>query len=223
MKISFPYPLSSITQRFGENGSSFYKDNGLKGHPGIDFKTLFDDSILFCADGYVYKIINKDNPDLSKYRAVFQLVESKDFTYEIQYAHCNQITCSLGAVAVGSEAGTQGNTGFVAVGGKEVSTAEKNAGSKAGYHLHFQVRKCKKTLVLNPASNYLSSPASESIPYRLNGYYYEIPEYTNGYNGCIDPVSIWNGIVISEQKKEITRLQNLIESLKSQIARFLSR
>lgn len=222
MKLPFPYPVSSITQRFGENGSVFYKEHGLLGHPGIDFKTLFDDLILFCADAPVYKIINKDNPDLTKYRAVFQLKDDGEFTYEIQYAHCNKITCTHGNVLTGDTVGTQGNTGYVAVGGKEVVGDAKKRGE--GFHLHYQIRECKKTKIYNQANYYLSSEGNESVAYKdAEGNYYSIPNYTNGYNGCVDPFLFWDGRVITELKKEVSRLQALVESLKKQIAQFLNR
>lgn len=56
--ISFPYPIEvksphTITQYFGENGTVFYKQLGLKGHNGVDFNASIGTPIYAVFDGEV--------------------------------------------------------------------------------------------------------------------------------------------------------------------------
>lgn len=132
--------------------------------------------------------MNKDNFDLMKFRGVFTIVDDTDASYEVSYGHCSQISAVATSVYDKGDTLAQiGNTGVVYVGDHLVTGAEKNSGSVAGSHLHFQVRKLKRVVVAdtpNPVGPYLSD-ANGLI--QRNGYYYQIPDYHNGYNGCIDP------------------------------------
>jgi Putative peptidoglycan binding domain len=55
--------------------------------------------------------------------------------------------------------------------------------SGKGSHLHFQVRKCIKVEKRNKKKTYLRN--SEGFLY--DDGFYEVVDYDNGYNGCIDP------------------------------------
>jgi murein DD-endopeptidase MepM/ murein hydrolase activator NlpD len=187
MKLTPPFPLSTISQGFGANAVSAYSNMGLKGHPGIDFGVDWGTPINCAVDSLCYSTMNKNNPNLMGYRAVFTIVDDVDCSWEVSYGHCNDIYLSAPKnVTTGQILASVGNTGDVYLGGNPVTNAEKLAGSRAGAHLHFQVRKLKKVPVnefdvtkhhVNDGNGLLS----------LNGFNYQVPEWDNGFNGCVDP------------------------------------
>jgi murein DD-endopeptidase MepM/ murein hydrolase activator NlpD len=188
LELSWPLEHYVISQHFGENPNVTGYASG--GHPGMDLITTFGDIIRFAAEGPVYKTINFSNADLMKYRAVMQLVSLDNSLdcYEITYGHCDKLLCTHGLVQIGDPVATEGNTGLVYSGrpSKLVTSEEKQAGSHAGFHLHFQLRYCRKVLVVDPSLQYLS--AEDGQPYCDGRYYYSIPHYNNGCYGCIDPL-----------------------------------
>jgi len=210
-----------ITQKFGGNANPSYQSDGLIGHTGVDSVTFYDDVIHLSQNGKVYKIINRDNKDLSRFRAIFQLVNGEngytDCT-EVCYGHCNKINCSLGELSTGTPIATEGNSGMVYVGGHMVTKDEKEKGSKAGTHIHFQIRPVMRTNQYDACKNYLSSQEEISVPHKDGlGNYYEIPLYQNGYNGCIDPEPFFSGMFAGDVEiisKEITLLQKIVGALK---------
>ncbi len=212
MKLYYPLKKFTFAQRFGQNANPSYAAGGLKGHTADDLTSYYDDTIFAAVDGLVYKIINANNPDLSKYRCVFQLVDDGEKCYEVSYGHLDKILVREGFYAkVGDELAEEGNTGVVYAGGHYVTEAEKESGSKAGQHIHFQVRELRKVNYFDMTKNYISSSSSDTTPYKdSQGNYYLIPNYTNGYNGCIDPAPFYNGQYASDVKKLlITKLLEL--------------
>lgn len=186
MKLYFPYKtIKYISQYYSENLNDYYKNNGLAGHGALDIVGNHRENIYASCDGFVYSIINKDNSDLSKYRAVYQLIEEDGIAYELSYGHLMDIYVQPNTfVKRGTLIGTQGNTGNVFVGGKEVTTEMKKNNSSAGSHLHFQLR------LLKPVNYFDQSKAhlyNQSGLFKKDGNFYQIPEFDNGYNGCIDP------------------------------------
>jgi intein/homing endonuclease len=102
-------PKGWISQLFGLNDVD-YKLYGLKGHPGIDFVQGFNSPIQACADGLVYKTVNKDCKDLSGQRSVHQLVEDGGLVWELSYLHVLNIYCEKGDYLVeGQSFSTEGN------------------------------------------------------------------------------------------------------------------
>lgn len=158
------------------------------------------------------------------YRAVCQLLVLDDCVLEITYGHVNDILFTTGYPTIGQQLATVGNTGDVFSGQHEVTEAEKLAGSHAGAHLHFQVRYCQKSPTCNTQKyHYLAD--ENGTPY-FDGSYYLIPNYTNGYNGCIDPIPFLQKQVqqITEQlvqteEQAIPLLQQFIVYLKSLFSR----
>lgn len=186
MKLTKPF--SVITQGFGANATPFYVNGGLKGHTGIDFAADWGVPIKSAGDSYCYSVMNRDNPDLMKYRAVFTLIDDGDVTYEISYGHCSAILATPNtSVKTGQVLANIGNTGDVFVGTTEVSAADKNAGSRAGRHLHFQVRKLQKIAVDVEPPLYAKYIMDGSGLLVINGFNYIVPDYKNGYAGCVDP------------------------------------
>lgn len=191
MKLYYPLKNFTFTQRFGENANSYYAEGGLMGHPGDDMVSFYDDLISFATKGDVYKIINKDDKDLNKFRAVFQLVDDGNKHYELCYGHCNLIHAIEGIVDAGDDVGTEGNTGDVASNGKKITSAQKANGSRAGTHLHFQVREVEKVKEIKKGKIYLTKGSGKYKD--KNGNYYLVPNHNNGYNGCVNPAPFYNG------------------------------
>lgn len=216
LKLDYPTDVRTIAQAFGENANGSYARDGLKGHPAIDFGAPWGAPIRSASRGLgrVYKKFNEQNPDLSRYRAPCELIDLDDCVIEITYGHCNDITCLLGTVKPLQILATVGNTGSVFDGSHEVTEAEKEAGSHGGAHLHFQLRKCQKVTDILATEQYLQGIDGNVF---YDGFYYHVPEYNNGYNGCIDPQPyLDNGddkkIELMEQ--EVTILQKVVGFLK---------
>lgn len=185
LQVWLPYPKTLITQRFGDNANISYSRDGLKGHTAYDWGADWGAAIYNCTkDAYCYSLMHKDNPDPSLYRAVFMIVETEAGTYEISYGHCSEILAEVGKTyQVGDTIARVGNTGDVFVGEHEVTKAERLAGSHAGAHLHGpQIRPVRKVPAMNRARHYLSN---ENGPVYRDGFYYEVINFENGYNGCV--------------------------------------
>lgn len=203
LKLDWPLDSRQIAQPFGGNYVATYVNDGLKGHPGIDFQITWGNPIYSASKGLgvAYKSFNKDNPDLSKYRAACELIELEDCVVELTYGHCDQILCKEGPLLPRQQIATVGNTGEVYYGTTLVTTAEKKQGSKKGAHLHFQMRVCypKKS----SKSNEGVLQEGDGSTYIHNGMYLTYPE--NGFRGCVDPmpylVSVVDPIPELEQKK----------------------
>jgi murein DD-endopeptidase MepM/ murein hydrolase activator NlpD len=189
-KILYPYK-GSITQKFGANAVAYYNDHSLKGHPGIDFMS---NSITFgtpamiqaVVPGPIYSTINRNNSDLSKYRAVCQLYHCDEHgDFEIIYGHVKEMYVYAGdVVPEGVAIAREGNTGICYSGGREVTTAEKNAGSKKGTHLHLQMRKVEKVKTTEKDKQYLID--ENGLYQDKEGFFYYVPDFDNGFNGCVD-------------------------------------
>lgn len=187
LELALPFPRSLITQAFGANANVSYERDGLKGHTSQDWGAAYGAPILNLADdAYCYSTMSKDNPDPSKYRAVFTLVETETGIYEISYGHCSEIYAVPGQTyKTGDVLALVGNTGTVFAGNHEVTKAERLAGSKAGAHLHGpQVRPVRKMKIRSSKKQYLSDGNGLL---KIDGFYFEVLDYTNGYNGCVNP------------------------------------
>jgi len=222
LKIYLPFPKAQISQRFGENATSYYASQGLQGHSSYDWVAPRGTPILNCvSNAYCYSLMNKDNSDMSKYRAVFTLVETETGIYEVSYGHLDQIYAEEGKTYdIGEVLGTMGNTGPVFVGSHEVTNAEKTAGSQAGVHLHGpQVRPVIRVNRVKRGKHYLTTSSGNLY---INGWYFEIKDYDNGYHGCISLkdfstetlASDYRKKLVVEQKKAIGLLQMLLNLLK---------
>jgi murein DD-endopeptidase MepM/ murein hydrolase activator NlpD len=189
-------PLGLTTQPFGANYNNSYKDSGLKGHTGIDYVLNWKYPIKAVVTGEVYSILNEHNPNTNKYRAVFQLVDDIEYSYEVSYGHIDSALCKEGdIVQAGTPIATEGNYGTCFTNGKLVTPEEKATGK--GSHLHFQVRKLKRVKKRKKGEQYVRS--SEGYVKR-GGYFYEVVDYTNGYNGCIDPSQFYAEDTIIQPK-----------------------
>lgn len=190
-------PKPTIGQKFGANAVALYNGQGLKGHTGVDYGFNYGEPVRSSTDSYCYSIVNKDNPDPSKYRAVFTLVEEGDIAYEISYGHCSEIYVRPNEyLKQGDIIAAAGNTGDVYQLGVPISKEDRLAGSRAGSHLHFQVRLCKKVRNLSEHNHYLYDGFGLFV---RDGYFYEIVDYNEGYNGCIDPEPFFKDTKLAPQ------------------------
>jgi murein DD-endopeptidase MepM/ murein hydrolase activator NlpD len=191
LEVYLPYPKTLITQRFGENANGSYAADGLKGHTAYDWGASYGTDIPNCtADAYCYSLMHKDDPVLMDYRAAFFIVETDTGVYEVSYGHMSEILAVPGKTyQVGDVIGKVGNTGPVFSGQHEVTEAEKDAGSHAGAHLHGpQIRPVKKVKTTQTGPGYFNhylSTGAGTLYQDKDGFYYEVPDYQNGYNGCV--------------------------------------
>lgn len=186
MKLYYPYDKKPIiTQYFAQNANTYYAEKGLQGHGAWDMTVKYGEPVYASISALCYSVINKANPDLMRYRAVYQLVEEAGIAYEVVYGHLGEIYAEEGQVLFkGQILGTESNTGDVASGGKKVTKEMKQAGSRAGSHVHFQVRLLKPVTARSARKTYLTN--SKGV-FKKNGFYYEVVNYDNGFKGCIDP------------------------------------
>lgn len=219
LQIYLPFPKSLITQRFDVNANVSYARDGLKGHTAYDWGAEYGTPVPNCApEAYCYSLLNKDNPDLMKYRAVFTLVETKNGIYEVSYGHFDHILAEVGKTySVGEILGTVGNSGTVFSGDHEVTAQEKNEGSKAGAHLHGpQVRPVKKVTKTLKNKQYLSTGKGLL---KRDGYFLEVINYKNGFNGCVslapfstEKLATKKKTVAEERAEQLTKFADKIEA-----------
>ena len=64
LELYIPFPKQTISQGFGKNATSIYKDQGVAGHTSIDWDIPHGTPYPCCADdSYCYSVINKENPE----------------------------------------------------------------------------------------------------------------------------------------------------------------
>lgn len=190
MNYYLPCAWSRQTQGFGENIANAYAP--LKGHPAHDFNFSWNEEIPFVENSYVYSKINEGNKDPEKYTAVCTIVDTGPETAdEIIYGHPNLMPVEVGRTySVGETVAKAGNKGMVFIFGRRVTKEEKLSGSTAGTHLHIQRRPCKKVSQIKKGKKYLEDSKGK---FKKDGFYYEIVDFQNGYNGC-EPIT-FNGKV----------------------------
>lgn len=125
MKLFYPLKVNVITQRFGEN-PQIYKQFGLKGHQGIDFRTINQNDAGGAGITYVYAaadgVVEQVRNDTTGYGKHVRL-RHHDGSLTL-YAHFSEHLVKVGdKVRAGDKIGVTGNTGF-----------------SSGPHLHFEFR-----------------------------------------------------------------------------------
>lgn len=220
LSLYLPFPLSTVSQKFGENANPLYAGQGLKGHTAYDFAVPWGTPIPACVDGKVYSVMNKGNPDPERYRAVFQLVQIGDIFYEVSYGHMNDIYVEPGQeVKAGDIIGTVGNTGPVYHNGLAVTKEARLAGSHEGAHLHGpQVRPTRRVKVT--AGGQLLSDGF-GVLRDADGYYFELIGYDNGENGCIDPGPLFSDLT-ADKAAQVNIIKAGIARLAAAVASFIA-
>lgn len=209
MQYYLPCAVSRKTQGFGGDPKVYFP---LLGHPADDWAFEWDEAIPFVAKSYVYAKLNEGSPDPEKYTGTCTIVENGDEVDEIIYGHPHTMPVEIGRTyEVGETAAFAGNRGMVFFNGRRITKEEKLAGSRAGTHLHLQRRPCIKVTKTTKGKRYLETAKGKL---KLNGFFYEIKDYDNGYNGCV-PME-YNGKlakVVSLEKK-VSMLQQVLELMK---------
>lgn len=178
------------TQTFGQNANTSYKDRGIHGHTGKDVDCGHGAPVVTPYSFKCYKVLDRNNPsnDGTGFTAVFGIVDNGIECFEFLAGHLDPIALVGNHYKKGDIIGTQSNHGKVYSGGVEITPAMQQAGDTRGSHIHFQKRTLKKKRDYNGA--YFLTAVGAMTPggyYRDNqGYYYEIYNFSNGYNGCVD-------------------------------------
>jgi murein DD-endopeptidase MepM/ murein hydrolase activator NlpD len=160
----------TITQLFGANDCDFYSQMGIKGHNGIDFRTInFQDGkapVFAAHDGYIVsdKTIQSDTAGrFVKILSDETEIDGKKCKVESCYFHLSEVRLSITDSKLSSSFWPRKNERFVKA-GTLVGLAGNTGKYTTGPHLHFHIRILWK---------------------QLNGLYQA--DSGNGYDGCINP------------------------------------
>ncbi len=131
MLSSKPLNYCQLSQPFGANAVSFYKEMGLKGHQGTDFICVIDTPCYAVFDGIVVQSTSDTPESATKGRFIY--IESdpaqegdQTVKYQALYFHLNHTEVKVGdRVTAGQRIGLTGNTGRYTT----------------GPHLHFGIYK----------------------------------------------------------------------------------
>jgi murein DD-endopeptidase MepM/ murein hydrolase activator NlpD len=218
--LYLPFPLSTVAQKFGKNANPLYAGQGLKGHTAYDFAVPWGTPVRACVDGPVYSVMHKGDLDTSQYRAVFQLVQVGNIFYEVSYGHMDDIYVEpLQTVKAGDIIGTVGNTGPVYSNGVAVPREPRLAGSHDGAHLHGpQVRPTRRVKV---TAGGLPLSDGFGVLRDAEGYYYEVLDYNNGYNGCVDPGPLFDTLT-ADKASQVNLIKAAIARLTIAVAAYIA-
>lgn len=172
-----------ITQGFAENANSFYKEQGLEGHTGIDYACGYKTPVVCEWDKeHVYKVFTPAHPASDGFTGIFTIVEQDGEVFEFLYGHIGGIKVKEGqTITRGQIIATEGNYGQVFQNGAPCTPERKLNG--CGSHRHYQKRPIRLIERTNPLRAYLRHPTQGM--YRYGGKYCEIRDYWNGYHGCV--------------------------------------
>lgn len=183
--------ICTCNQKFHQNANSSYKLNGLIGHTGYDASCGFGSPIHSLYSGVVYKVLTKNTPanDGSGFTGVFMIVDDGIECFEWLVGHCNPSVSEGQYINKGDIIGTEANHGTVYSDGKLITLAMQAAGDTRGSHRHYQKRPVVKVARTSPAYMYLSrySDRPAGTIYYNDGGYFQIWNYDNGFNGCVNP------------------------------------
>lgn len=179
-------------QGFGENANNSYASSGLSGHTGQDWACGFGTPIKSPFNGFVYKVLTKENPsnDGSGFTGVFMIVDDGIECFEWLIGHCNPSVAEGQQVKAGDIIGTEANHGTVFTGNVQITLAMQAAGDERGSHRHEQKRPVQRLMQTRSGYVYLdrySDNPAGSIYRDATGGYYEVFDYWNGFHGCVDP------------------------------------
>lgn len=183
--MKFDLDGCKICQGFGENPATYAP---LKGHPAIDAQGGYGSLIHSPVDMFIYKVLTVARPsnDGSGFTGVFGIIDDGIECYELLIGHCDPSASEGQYVKKGDAIGTEANHGRVYEGGIPITLAMQVAGDKRGSHRHIQKRAIFKSASISQPA--LSEHSDLAGTYRdVDGFYYPIFDYENGYHGCIDP------------------------------------
>lgn len=131
MKLQLIYPLNlpfQVTQKFGENAVPFYKDMGMKGHNGIDYKVDDGTPVYATHDGTVVFAGHDNSAGLG---IVIRTNEPFDYNGKQTYFKTIYWHLKEGSIVVKVDQ-------KVSV-GQKIAEAD-NTGMSTGTHLHFGLK-----------------------------------------------------------------------------------
>ena len=175
----------NIAQGFNRNANPLYKGDGLKGHTGIDLSCGWKSDVkALWENEYVYKIFSPENPASDGFTGIFTIVEQDGETFEFLYGHVGDIKVKEKEVLKqGQVIATEGAYGRVYSGGHECTDKESEEDG-CGSHRHYQKRPIKFVSSTLTTKNYLQH--NKYGIFRYKDQYCEVPDFNNGYNGCVD-------------------------------------
>lgn len=154
--ISSPLKWRVVTQPFGVNYVDFYKQFGLKGHNGEDYRADIGTPCLACFDGVVV-CAAEDYSGGKEIRVRSNFCSEKGVQFEAIYYHLSEFDVKEGdEIKEGQTIGKTGNTGKYTT----------------GAHLHFGLKEVKVEVggnrtILNYDNGYLG--AIDPRPYFKDG------------------------------------------------------
>jgi hypothetical protein len=108
-------------------------------------------------------------------------------TFEFSYGHVPEIDCQIGHhVKAGDVIAKEGNHGTVYSGNVQITLAMQAAGNHDGHHRHYQKRPVIKTKNLQDTLDHMGLSNSQGWYQDSEGFYYQVYDYDNGFNGCVD-------------------------------------
>lgn len=132
MKLSYPLSIIKITQHFGERPEVYKPYNG---HNGIDFRTMFPDSVngkrpvLAAVEGKISEVRDQGTKGYGKFVRIKHIDSS-----ETVYGHLSaQLVQPEQMVLAGEEIGISGNTGFSSAPHLHFSYRPSNCDKNNGY------------------------------------------------------------------------------------------
>lgn len=187
----------AVTQVFGGNANPSYAGIGLKGHPGEDAHCGLGTPGHSPYNMDVYKVLTAKSParDGSGFTGIFGIVDNGIECFEFLIGHCDPLI----PVVAGNDVVkvkkmdliyTEANHGLVYQDGVQITLAMQAAGDHRGSHRHYQKRPVQKVKQTQLGEHYLDcySDNPAGTFYRdAEGFYYKTWDYSNGYNGCVDP------------------------------------
>lgn len=196
-------------QGFGQNYNPSYKAGGLIGHTGIDESCGWQSPIHSFYDGYCYKVRTVHNPSSDGFTEVAMIVDDGLECFEWVVGHCDPLISEGTQVKKGDCIGSEANHGTIYSGNILITLAMQAAGDQRGHHRHYQKRPVMKVAKTMPGFQYLTA-SDGSIFY--DGNYYQVFNYNNGFNGCIDPVApVFNRtLVMGQSGYDVFVLQRLL-------------
>lgn len=144
IELYYPVKIAFINQGFGANGNVFYKQAGLLGHPGIDFRATHGQPVYASSDGTCY-------PQIDDHGGNGVLIRTAE--WQVVYWHFIQDDAVV-------------HTGQVVKAGDLIGYAD-NTGESTGDHLHFGL-----TPLINTDVNNGYHGTIDPTPY-FNGKYAE--------------------------------------------------